>query len=198
MPVDRTAAEAAIVAFLRAIGRDPDREGELEETGARVAAAYIDEICDGYGVDTTELVARNVIAGSTELVVLRDMAVTTMCPHHLMPAVGTATVAFAPGEALLGLGAIPKLVDAFAHRLTLQEQIGERVVGALLEELRPRWVGCRLLLDQMCVTARGERKHGTRTETVAFGGDVSPEERLGALSILGVGTSAGGMAGAHR
>ena len=185
MSVNRQAAEAAIEAFLRAIGRDPAVEPELEETGARVTAAYLEELCDGYGVDTTALLARNVIAGTTELVVMRDLSVTTTCPHHLMPGVGTATVAFAPQETLVGIGALPKLVDAFAHRLILQEQIGERVVSTLFEELRPRWAGCRLVMNQMCVTARGERKHGARTETVAFAGDVSPEEKLTALRILG-------------
>jgi GTP cyclohydrolase I len=185
MPVDREAAEAAIEAFLRAIGRDPEVEPELEETGARVTAAYLEDLCDGYGVDTTELLARNVIAGTTELVVMRDLSVTTTCPHHLMPGVGMATIAFAPHETLIGLGALPKLLDAFAHRLILQEQIGERVVSTLFEELRPRWAACRLTMNQMCVTARGERKHGARTETIAFAGDVSPEEKLAALRIVG-------------
>ena len=183
--IDRDAAEDAIDACLRAIGRDPDNEPELEDTGERVAAAFIDEICDGYGVDTTELLARNVIAGTTELVVLRDIPLTTTCPHHLMPAIGTATIAFAPEGSILGLGAIPKLLDAFAHRLTLQEQIGERVVAAMMEELRPRWVGCRLVLDQMCMTARGQRRHGVKTETIALGGDFPPGERVEALRILG-------------
>jgi GTP cyclohydrolase I len=183
--IDREAAAEAIEAFLRAIGQEPDDEPELQETGRRVATAFIDEICDGYKVDTTELIARNVIAGTTELVVLRDVPVTTTCPHHLMPAIGTATIAFAPEGSLVGLGAIPKLLDAFAHRLTLQEQIGERVVAALMEELRPRWAGCRLVLDQMCMTARGQRRHGIRTETLALGGDFPPGERVEALRILG-------------
>jgi GTP cyclohydrolase I len=159
----------------------------VSRSSKRRAAAYIDQICDGYSVDTTELLARNVIAGHTEIVILRDAKITTTCPHHLMPAQGTATIAFAPRESVVGLGALVKLVDAFAHRLTLQEQIGERVVDALMEEVRPVWAGCRLVLEHGCVVSCGERRHGVRAETVALSGDFGGEERMIALRALGVG-----------
>src|SRR5579859_8070853 len=118
MTVDRPAAAQAIEAFLRAIGLDPKREAELAQTGARVANAYADEICDGYGVDVGALLKGAILvapAGSTEIVTMRDVPVTTMCPHHLMPGWGTATVAFAPASKLLGFGSIVQLVDAYAH-----------------------------------------------------------------------------------
>ncbi len=66
---------------------------------------------------------------------------------------------------------IAELLDAFAHRLTLQEQIGEEVVATLARELDARWVACRLVMTHACVSARGERKHGARVETVAFAGE---------------------------
>ena len=185
---DRKAAAKAIEDFLRAIGREPERERDLVGTGPRVADAFIDELCDGYAVDVPALLSANVISGATELVVVRDIALTTMCPHHLLPASGRAAVAFQPGERLLGLGTVVKLVDAFAHRLTLQETLGEQVVGALMEHLEPRWAGCRLVMEHACMVARGERRHGARVESVALGGDLNDVTRAAAHRALGVGT----------
>ena len=84
-----------------------------------------------------------------------------MCPHHLMPASGLGTVAFAPHGKLVGLGVMATLLDVCAHRLILQEEIGERVVAALAEELGPYWAACRLVLSHGCVSARGGRARST-------------------------------------
>jgi GTP cyclohydrolase I len=183
--VDREAAARAIDAFLRALGHDPEREPELAGTGDRVAAAYAEELLAGYGVDVDALLSQNVFAGASELVVVRDVPLSTMCPHHLMPSVGAATVAFAPEEHLVGVGTVARLVDAFARRLALQEQIGERVVAALQKHLAPRWAACRIVLAHACMTARGERSHGARVETLALsGGDV---DEVAVYAALGVG-----------
>jgi GTP cyclohydrolase I len=183
--MDREAATRAIDAFLRALGRDPEYELELSGTGARVTAAFADDLLEGYGVDVDSLLAQNVFAGRSDLIVVRDLAVTTVCPHHLMPSTGTATVAFEPAEHLVGLGTVGAVIDAFARRLALQEQIGERVVTALQKHLAPRWVGCRIVLTHACMVARGEHKHGSRVETVSLaGGEV--DESI-AYAVLGVG-----------
>ena len=193
--VDRKAAAAAIDAFLRAIGRDPEGDPSLFETGARVTDAFVDDLCAGYGVDVRALLAKNVIApttiaqdatvGSMEVVIVRDLAVTTTCPHHLMPATGHATVAFAPAGRILGIGAIGRLVDAFAHRLALQEDIGLQVTAALVDALGPLWAGCRLVLSHSCITGRGERRHGAGVETISVAGAC---DRALAYAILGSGS----------
>ncbi len=191
MPVDRTKAARSIDEFLRALGRDPAREHELLGTGERVAAAFADDLCAGYDFDVEGLFARNVIVtktGKTEVVSLRDIAVTTTCPHHLMPATGFGTVAFAPRGKLLGVGAIVELVDAFSRRLTLQETIGDHVADALMSHLEPVWAGCRLVMTHTCLTARGERRQGARMETVALAGSPDGEDHVAAIAALGVGT----------
>jgi len=180
---DRLAAAAAIEAFLRALGRDPSSEPELVGTGERVAAAYLDELCDGYEVDVGALLRAETIPGTTDVVALRDIAVSTVCPHHLLPSTGSASVAFGPGEKLVGLGTLVKVVDAYAHRLALQEDIGQQVAEALSSQLSARWAACRLVLDHACVSSRGARRHGARAETVAFVGDRS--FRPSALGLLG-------------
>jgi GTP cyclohydrolase I len=187
MPIDRTAAANAIDAFLRAIGRDPSREPDLVGTGARVADAYVDELCAGYAVDTRALLSSSAIAGASDgLVIVRDVPITTMCPHHLLPASGSATIAMQTRARLVGLGTLASLVDAHARRLTLQERIGEAVVSDIEAVLEPEWVGCRLVLVHGCMVARGEHAVGSRVETIAVRG-AAGEALSRAHVALGVG-----------
>jgi GTP cyclohydrolase IA len=182
--MDREAAARAIDAFLRALGRDPEREPELVGTAARVAAAYADELIAGYAVDIDALLAHTVFAGRSDLVIVRDVPLATTCPHHLMPAIGVATVAFAPDEHLVGVGTVARVLDAFARRLTLQEDIGERTVAAIQKHLAPRWTACRITLSHACMTARGERTHGAKVETLALaGGEVDEAAVYAALGV---------------
>jgi GTP cyclohydrolase I len=172
--MDRAAAARAIDEFLIAIGRDPKTEPELRGTGARVADAFIDELCSGYSVDVDALVRGNVLAQTGGgIVELRDVAVTTTCPHHLMTGIGKATIGFAPKDKIVGVGALARLLDAFARRLTLQETIGEGVVATIDKNLEPRWVACRIEMTHACMTARGERTHGARLVTYAVRGDTN-------------------------
>jgi GTP cyclohydrolase I len=189
MSIDRTAAANAIDAFLRAIGRDASREPDLVGTGARVADAFLDELCAGYRVDTRALLEASAIPASDSsggLVVVRDVPITTMCPHHLLPATGTATIAMRARERLVGLGTLASLVEAYARRLTLQERIGDALVADIEAVLAPTWVGCRLVLVHGCMVARGERAVGSRVETVALRG-VTGEGVTQAHAVLGVG-----------
>jgi GTP cyclohydrolase IA len=188
MPVDRAAAANAIATFLRAIGRDPGAEAELADTGERVADAFLHDLCQGYAIDTRARLASSVLAGSGSVIVaVRDIPVVTTCPHHLMPAMGKATVAFQSAGRVVGIGALAGLVDAHARRLTLQETIGERVVDDIVAALAPSWAGCRLILSHACMIARGERAIGASVETVALRGASSAERVSAAHAALGVG-----------
>jgi len=188
MSVDRAAAANAIAMFLRAIGRDPSTEPELAETGERVADAFLHELCQGYTTDTrARLAAASLPATGPVLVAVRDVPVVTTCPHHLMPAMGRATVAFQSTARVVGIGALAGLVEAHARRLTLQEAIGDRVVDDVAAVLAPAWVGCRMVLSHACMIARGERAVGASVETVALRGASSPELVAMAHAALGVG-----------
>lgn len=184
--MDRAAAANAIDAFLRAIGRDATKEPDLVGTGARVADAFLDELCAGYAIDGRALVEKHAMeASETPLVVVRDIPVVTTCPHHLMPAVGTADVALSAKKRIVGIGAIGELVDAHARRLTLQEHIGERVADDLDAVLAPEWVAVRILLSHGCMIARGSRPIGTKVETMAL----RRVEPVAVTTILGSHTS---------
>ena len=152
-----------------------------------MADAFLDDLCAGYDVDVVALLAANRIEGSTALVVAQTSPSRRRCPHHLLPAIGRATVAFEPHESLVGIGTLVKLVDAFARRLTLQEMIGEEVTNAIMVHLKPKWAGCRLMMEHACVTARGEHRHGVRIESVALKGALDEAGRCHAHRSLGVG-----------
>lgn len=169
--VDRSAAERAILAFLRALGHDPEVEPELAGTPARVVDAFERDLLSGYSVDVPALLAveSTPIAedGPRGPIILRDASVATVCPHHLLPSMGTATVAYLPGDRIVGIGTLSRLADAFARRLTLQESVGENVVRALTEHAGARGAYCRLELRHACLGARGTRQPAATLVTVA-------------------------------
>jgi GTP cyclohydrolase I len=109
--------------------------------------------------------------GPRGIVVVRNLSLATVCPHHLLPALGRAAVAYLPGERIVGIGTIARTVDAFARRLTLQETIGESVVRALVEGLRARGAHCQIELTHSCLGARGTRQAGASVVTVAHAGE---------------------------
>jgi GTP cyclohydrolase IA len=166
--MDRNRAALAIEDFLRALGRDPARFAEHQDTGKLVADAFIDEFCAGYAVDVDALLNKERIAleGAPALIVVRDIHVRTICPHHLMVATGKATLALLPNASIVGLGAYVELVRAFANRLTLQEDLGTAIVQTLHRVLAPTYVGCKIHLTHGCLSERGEEAHGTQVETL--------------------------------
>jgi len=188
--VDRRAAARAIEDFLRALGHEP--VGELSGTGERVAEAWATDLLEGQSIDPIAVLREGAIAvpdanASSGLVILRDLSVTTMCPHHLLPAFGSAMVAYLPGRRVAGLGTIARVVDVVARRLTLQERIGAIVTELLVHELGAKGALCQMSLTHTCLVSRGERKAGAVVETIAFAGAFAEEgtERALALRIIG-------------
>jgi GTP cyclohydrolase I len=184
--VDRTAAARAIEEFLRALGYEID--GDLEGTGQRVADAWIDDLLAGEPIDAAAVLRDGAMdAGEAAgLVVIRDLAVTTMCPHHLLPGFGTGTVAYLPGERVAGIGRIAHVLDVVARRLTIQERIGATVADLLVTELGARGALCRLALTHTCLAARGERQASAIVETLHASGtfaEPGPDREL-ALSAI--------------
>jgi GTP cyclohydrolase IA len=185
MAVDREAARRAIADFLRALGRDPASEPELDKTPERVVDAYADELLSGYDVDLDLLLDDGASAQvqSSGIVAVRGIRIATVCPHHLLPALGSATVAYAPGARVLGLGTLARLVDAFARRLTLQEAIGENVVQALIDRAGARGAYCEIELVHGCLSARGPCQALARAVTTACAGTLSGADGSAALAL---------------
>jgi GTP cyclohydrolase I len=174
MAVDRAGAERAIRDFLVALGHDPASSDELKDTPARVTEAFANDLLAGCGVDVGASIRSESSTIATDgprgLVIVERIAVATLCPHHLLPGLGHATVAYLPGGRLVGIGTIARVVDAYAHRLTLQETIGDQVVKALVEHAEARGAYCRLELRHSCLVARGTRESEALVVTVARSG----------------------------
>jgi GTP cyclohydrolase I len=172
--------------FLRAVGAPVGIDPELAGTGRRVAEAFATEFLAGYDEDPAQILAESTRATSSGLVIVRDISITTMCPHHLMPAKGIAHLGYLPASSIVGFGALVRLLSCFSRRLSLQETLGENIVEALSTHLGARGAGCVLRLDSTCLSARGERAHGATTLTHAFRGTFASDsaaraEFLGAL-----------------
>jgi len=177
--VDRARAERAVREFLSALGHDPEHDAELRGTPTRVVEAYATELLSGYDVDVKALlangeeIAENQVSG---LVALSGIAISSICPHHLLLSNGTASVVYRPGTRLFGLGKLAALVNAYARRLALQESIGESVVQALVEHGAARAAYCEVRLVHGCLVARGSRQTGAELVTTARRGELDAAE----------------------
>jgi GTP cyclohydrolase I len=184
--VDRARAERAVREFLLALGREPEKDPELQGTPARVVEAYASDLLSGYDVDVKALLSEGEAISENEssgLIALSGISVSTVCPHHLLLSNGVASVVYRPGSRLFGLGSLAALVNAYARRLSLQESIGESVVQALVEHGGARAAYCEIRLVHGCLVARGSRQTGAELSTSARRGDLDSAEL--ALALLG-------------
>jgi len=170
--IDRDAVERAVRDLLAALGRDVREEG-LRETPRRVAAAYT-ELLTHEPVSLTTFPNE---AGYDELVVVREIPFHSLCMHHLLPFHGVAHVAYLPGERIIGLSKLARVVELCARELQLQERLTMQVADCLQEHLRPKGVGVVLEAEHLCMSLRGVQKAGTRTTTSALLGLLRDDAR---------------------
>ncbi|HKP62701.1 MAG TPA: GTP cyclohydrolase I [Polyangiales bacterium] len=176
--VDLAAAARAIEAFLRALGHAPEKDPLLAETGKLVAAAFHGELLAGYREDPAQIFADCMSSSSKDLVVVRGIDVTCMCPHHLLPSSGQLHLGYVPAGKLAGFGSIAKLARCYAQRLVLQETLCEQVAGALVEHLGAAAAGCVADLAPGCLTCRGERQAHARVVSFAAAGTMQGDANL--------------------
>jgi len=166
----REEAEAAVRVLLRWTGDDPDREG-LRETPARVVRAFR-EFYSGYDKDPSAVLDRvfEEVEGYGDIVLVRDIAFSSHCEHHMVPFVGKAHIAYYPSRGVVGLSKLARLVDVFARRLQTQEAMTAQIADTLDEALKPRGVAVMLEAEHMCMSMRGVLKAGSSTITTQFTG----------------------------
>lgn len=171
MKRDSDAAAAHIRAFLEALSLPVDLDSpELAETPARVAAMFRRELLDGYERSPATILAESFPAQSSNLVCLSGIDFAAVCPHHLVPFLGVAHIAYLPVGRVVGFSQIVELVDALSHRLVLQEQLGVQIAEALVEHLEAPFAACSLRASQLCMMVRGPRRPNARVTTYAFAG----------------------------
>ncbi|MEM6294854.1 MAG: GTP cyclohydrolase I [Myxococcota bacterium] len=165
------ALQDAVRGLIDACGLDRQHK-DLQGTPARVQALWEDAFLCGYAMDPAGILSDPVRGEApTELVVVRDIPFQGMCPHHLLPYIGRATVAYLPADALLGFGRLADLVRCFTARLTLQERACNDVVDALMEHLGARGAGCVMHGEHMCLRIP-EQRHSTSVVTSSFRGEM--------------------------
>jgi GTP cyclohydrolase I len=179
MDLDRAAL--AVADLLDALGVDRDTES-LAGTPARVARAYAEFLT----AEPFEATTFPNDEGYDELVVARDIPFSSLCEHHLLPFSGVAHVAYLPGERLLGLSKLARVVTHYARRLKVQERLTTQVADWLVNELHPKGVGVVLEAEHACMSLRGVRAEGVSTVTSALAGLVrdDPRTRTEFLSLV--------------
>jgi GTP cyclohydrolase IA len=170
--VDLDAAERAVRALLEAIGADLAADG-LADTPRRVAAAFA-ELLTPLPFSPTTFPNDE---GYDELVVARSIPFASLCQHHLLPFGGLAHVGYLPGDRVVGLSKLARVVEWFARDLQTQERLTEQVAGWLEEQLDPRGVGVVVDAEHLCMTVRGVQAPGVRTITSALRGRVRDDPR---------------------
>jgi len=170
--VDPAAAEAAARDLLEALGADTTSES-LRDTPRRMAAAYAEMLSPAPFEATTFPND----GGYDELVVVCDIDFHSLCEHHLLPFTGVAHVGYLPGERIVGISKLARVVDHFARDLQVQERLTKQVADWLESELAPKGVGVVVEAEHMCMSLRGAAKPGTRTVTSALAGLVRDDPR---------------------
>jgi GTP cyclohydrolase I len=170
--VDVAAAERAVADLLVALGQDPD-DPHTKDTPRRVAVAY-EELLTPRPFNLTTFPNDE---DYDELVLARDIPFHSLCQHHLLPFTGVAHVGYLPGERILGLSKLARVVELFSRGLQVQERLTRQVADWLQAELVPKGVGVVMEAEHLCMSLRGVRAVGSRTVTSAVHGLLRDDPR---------------------
>jgi GTP cyclohydrolase I len=160
---------------LSLLGEDPDREG-LQKTPERMAKA-MQFLTQGYGLDAHEILnSAKFHEQVSEMIIVKDIELYSMCEHHMLPFYGKAHVAYIPNGYITGLSKIARVVDVFARRLQVQERLTTQIRDAIKETLHPLGVAVVIEASHLCMMMRGVQKQNSVTTTSAFWGEFEKNE----------------------
>ncbi len=171
--IDMVRAEYAVAELLTALGRDVTTE-HLSDTPRRVAASLREMLTPrDFAMTTFPNDERY-----EELVLVRDIPFHSLCEHHMLPFRGVAHVGYVPGDRLVGLSKLARVVEMFARDLQVQERLTQQISHYLTEQLSPRGVGVMLEAEHLCMTMRGVQSPGAMTTTTAFTGVLADDNAM--------------------
>ena len=166
----------AVKTMITHVGEDVTREGLLK-TPERVLKAY-EFIYGGYNEDPQEILNSAMFESSNdEMVLIKDIEFYSTCEHHLLPIIGRAHVAYIPDGKVVGLSKIPRVVDVFARRMQIQEQLTEQIADALMQSISPKGVAVVIQARHMCMEMRGVQKISSTTTSSALRGLFKRDEK---------------------
>lgn len=180
LPIDRERAEQAVGELLRALGRDTE-DPHLHDTPRRVVEG-LQELLTPRGFRFTTFPNDD---GYDEPVIVRGIPFASLCSHHLLPFRGIADVGYLPGDRLVGLSKLARVVEAHARALQVQERLTSQIADQVAQELDARAVGVVMRAEHMCMSLRGARVAGTMTVTSAFRGEFGADPTFRALFQAG-------------
>lgn len=166
----------AVKTMIGHVGEDPQREGLLK-TPERVLKAY-EFMFGGYQEDPQAILNSAMFATSNdEMVLIKDIEFYSTCEHHLLPIIGRAHIAYIPDGKVVGLSKIPRVVDVFARRMQIQEQLTEQIADALMRSINPKGVAVVIQARHMCMEMRGVQKISSTTTSSALRGLFKRDEK---------------------
>lgn len=183
--MDKERIQNAVREILIAVGEDPDREG-LIETPKRVANMY-EEIFAGLTEDPKQHIKLFNEHSNDEMVIVKDIPFYSMCEHHLLPFFGKAHIGYIPSDnKIIGLSKLARIVDNFAKKPQVQERLTSEIADFLNDNLQPKGVAVIMEAEHMCMTMRGARAAGAKTQTSALRGIMRSDAKTRAevLSLL--------------
>jgi GTP cyclohydrolase I len=164
--------------ILKALGADPDREG-LVKTPERVAKA-LQFLTHGYDLDPAQILRSAMFKEEyQQMVIVKDIEIYSLCEHHLLPFFGKAHVAYIPNGHIVGLSKIPRVVDAYARRLQVQERLTVEIRNCIQDTLKPLGVAVVIEAQHLCMVMRGIQKQHSIATTSAFTGEFEQERTRG-------------------
>ena len=165
----------AVLNILQHLGEDPSREG-LAKTPERVAES-MQYLTEGYKLNAEEILRSAMFKEDySEMVIVKDIELYSLCEHHLLPFFGKAHVAYIPNGYIVGLSKLPRVIDVFARRLQVQERLTDQILKCIQQTLNPLGVGIVIEASHMCMMMRGVQKQNSLTTTSAFTGEFRKEE----------------------
>ncbi|MDD5400489.1 MAG: GTP cyclohydrolase I FolE [Sulfurimonas sp.] len=171
-----TEFENAVKYMMLHVGENPNREGLLK-TPQRVKKAY-EFIFGGYKEDPREILKSALFSSSNdEMVLLKDIEFYSTCEHHLLPIIGRVHVAYIPDGKVVGLSKIPRVVNVFARRMQIQEQLTEQIADAIMDTIVPKGVAVVIQARHMCMEMRGVEKINSTTTSSALRGLFKKDEK---------------------
>ena len=171
-----TEFEEAVRTMIKHVGEDPTREG-LIDTPSRIRKAY-EFMYGGYKQDPKEILQKALFTSSNdEMVLVKDIEFYSTCEHHLLPIIGRVHVAYIPDGKVVGLSKIPRVVDVFARRMQIQEQLTEQIADAIMDTINPKGVAVVIQARHMCMEMRGVEKINSTTTSSALRGLFKKDEK---------------------
>ena len=168
--------EQSFLELLEAVGENPEREGLLK-TPTRAAKAF-EFLTNGYRQDLDAIVNQAIFTSdASEIILVKDIELYSMCEHHLLPFIGKAHVAYIPNGKVLGLSKVARIVDVFARRLQIQEQLTTQVADAIMQALHPVGVAVVIEAKHLCMMMRGVEKQNSVMTTSCLLGSFKEDAR---------------------